>query len=67
MRCGEFRARMRLKEAADVACKRSVFDICSEHAKKTSWADFVSAMQGRWCGTRWWMKKEWEQLNGMFA
>ncbi len=36
-----------LKAAADTEYKRSVFDICSEHARKADWAEFVPAMQNR--------------------
>ena len=59
---------MHLKEAADTAYKRSVFDICSEHAKKANWADFVPAMQGKVVRYEVVDEEEWEQrLNGMFA
>ena len=34
-----------LKAAEDTEYKRSVFDICSEHARKADWAEFVPAMQ----------------------
>ena len=34
-----------LKESEDTDYKRSVFDICTEHARKTDWAQFVPAMQ----------------------
>jgi len=33
-----------LKAAEDTEYKRSVFDICSEHARKADWAEFVPAM-----------------------
>ena len=57
-----------LKEAADTAYKRSVFDICSKHAKKANWADFVPAMQGKVVRYEVVDEEEWEQrLNGMFA
>ena len=57
-----------LKEAADTAYKRSVFDICSEHARKADWADFVPAMQGKVVRYEVVDEEEWEQrLNGMFA
>ena len=36
-----------LKAAADTEYKRSVFDICSEHARKADWAEFVPAMQNK--------------------
>ena len=38
---------LHLKEAADTEYKRSVFDICSQHATRRDWAEFVSAMQGK--------------------
>ena len=38
---------LHLKEAADTEYKRSVFDICSQHATRRDWADFVPAMRGR--------------------
>ncbi len=57
-----------LKEAADTAYKRSVFDICSKHAKKADWADFVPAMQGKVVRYEVVDEEEWEQrLNAMFA
>ena len=57
-----------LKETADTAYKRSVFDICSEHAKKADWADFVPAMKGKVVRYEVVDEEEWEQrLNGMFA
>ncbi len=36
-----------LKAAEDTDYKRTVFDICSEHAKKTDWAEFVPAMRDK--------------------
>ena len=38
---------LHLKEAADTEYKRSVFDICSRHATRRDWAEFVPAMRGR--------------------
>ena len=38
---------LHLKEAADTEYKRSVFDICSQHATRRDWAEFVPAMQGK--------------------
>ena len=38
---------LNLKEAADTEYKRSVFDICSRHATRRNWAEFVPAMRGR--------------------
>ena len=34
-----------LKASEDTKYKRSVFDICSEHARKADWAEFVPAMR----------------------
>ena len=38
---------LHLKEAADTEYKRSVFDICSAHATRREWAEFLPAMQGK--------------------
>ena len=38
---------LHLKEAADTEYKRSVFDICSVHATRRDWAEFVPAMRGK--------------------
>ena len=57
-----------LKDSPDAAYKRSVFDICSQHAKKTDWADFVPAMRGKVVRFEVVDEDEWQQrLNGMFA
>ena len=57
-----------LKEAEDTAYKRSVFDICSEHARKADWAEFVPAMQGKVVRYEVVDENEWEQrLNAMFV
>ena len=57
-----------LKDATDTNYKRSVFDICSQHAKKADWAEFVPAMQGKVVRYEVVDEEEWEQkLNGMFA
>ena len=57
-----------LKDSPDAAYKRSVFDICSQHAKKTDWADFVPAMRGKVVRFEVVDEDEWEQrLNAMFA
>ena len=59
---------LHLREAADTAYKRSVFDLCSEHAKKTDWAAFVPAMRGRVLRYEIVDEDEWEQrLNTMLA
>ncbi|MDE0497591.1 MAG: hypothetical protein OXH86_09575 [Acidimicrobiaceae bacterium] len=36
-----------LKEAEDTEYKRSIFDICNEHARKAEWAELVPAMQSK--------------------
>ena len=57
-----------LKGSEDTAYKRSVFDICSRHAKKTEWADFVPAMRKAAMRFEVVDEDEWEQrLNAMFA
>jgi type III restriction enzyme len=38
---------LHLKLNADTNYKRSVFNICTEHAKKRHWAEFVPAMQNK--------------------
>lgn len=38
---------LHLEQAADTTYKRSVFDLCNEHAKRADWADFVPAMRGK--------------------
>ncbi len=58
---------LHLKQAEDTAYKRSVFDICSEHARKADWAEFVPAMSR--IGMRFEIvdEEEWERrLNAMF-
>ena len=48
--------------------KRSVFDICSEHASKKDWAEFVPAMRGKVMRFEIVDEDEWEQrLNAMLA
>ena len=57
-----------LQESADTTYKRSVFDICSQHAKKTDWATFVPAMRNKVLRFEVVDEGEWEQrLNAMFA
>ena len=59
---------LHLQQAADTAYKRSVFDVCSEHARRVDWAEFVPAMSS--VGMRFEIvdEEEWEQrLNAMFA
>ena len=36
-----------LKASEDTEYKRSVFDICGEHARKADWAEFVPAMRSK--------------------
>ena len=58
---------LHLKQAADTTYKRSIFDICSEHARKADWAKFVPAMSQ--IGMRFEIvdEEEWERrLNAMF-
>ena len=59
---------LHLREAADTAYKRSVFDLCSEHARKTDWAEFVPAMRGRVLRYEIVDEDEWQQrLNTLLA
>ena len=59
---------LHLREAADTAYKRSVFDLCSEHARKTDWAKFVPAMRGRVLRYEIVDEEEWQQrLNTLIA
>ena len=57
-----------LKKFEDTDYKRSVFDICTEHAKKTDWAKFVPAMQSKAMRFEIVDEDEWERkLNEMLA
>ena len=57
-----------LKESADTAYKRSVFDICSEYAKKTDWATFVPAMRNKVVRFEVVDEEEWEKrLNALLS
>ena len=57
-----------LREAADTAYKRSVFDLYSEHAQKTDWAAFVPAMHNRVLRYEIVDEEEWQQrLNAVLA
>ena len=59
---------LHLGQSADTAYKRSVFDLCSRHAKKTDWTEFVPAMRGRIVRFEIVDEDEWEQrLNAMLA
>ena len=42
--------------------KRSMFDLCSQHARKTNWADFVLAMRNKVVRFKEVDQDEWEQL-----
>jgi type III restriction enzyme len=55
-----------LKASEDTEYKRSVFDICSEHARKADWAEFVPAMRDKVMRFEVVDEEEWqERLNGM--
>ena len=57
-----------LKESADTTYKRHVFDICSEHASKKDWAEFVPAMRDKVVNFEVVDEDEWEKrLNAMLA
>ncbi len=55
-----------LKEAEDTEYKRSVFDICSEHARRADWAEFAPAMRSKVMRFEVVDEDEWQaRLNGM--
>ncbi len=55
-----------LKGSEDTEYKRSVFDICSDHARKTDWTRFVPAMQRKVMRFEIVDEEEWQaRLNGM--
>ncbi len=57
-----------LKGSEDTAYKRSVFDLCSKHARKTDWAEFVPAMRNKVVRFEIVDEEEWQQrLNAMLA
>ena len=57
-----------IKRSADTAYKRSVFDICTEHASRTDWTELVPAMRGKVMRFEIVDEDEWEQrLNAMLA
>ena len=59
---------LHLKDSADTSYKRCVFDICSEHAAKKDWADFVPAMQETVVNFEVVDEDEWEKrLNSMIS
>ena len=55
-----------LKTSEDTEYKRSVFDICGEHARKADWAEFVPAMRSKVMRFEVVDEDEWQaRLNGM--
>ena len=55
-----------LKASEDTEYKRTVFDICSEHARSAEWAKFVPAMQNKVVQFEVVDEEEWRaRLNGM--
>ena len=59
---------LHLGGSKDTAYKRSVFDLCSRHAKQQDWAEFAPAMRGRIMRFEIVDEDEWEQrLNAMLA
>ena len=55
-----------LKASEDTEYKRSVFDVCSEHARKADWAEFVPAMRTKVVRFEVVDEDEWQaRLNGM--
>ena len=57
-----------MKQSADTDCKRSVFDICTEHASRKDWAELAPAMRGKVMRFEIVDEEEWEQrLNAMLA
>ena len=57
-----------IKQSADTAYKRSVFDICTEHASKKDWAELAPAMRAKVVRFEIVDEDEWEQrLNAMLA
>ena len=55
-----------LKASEDTEYKRSVFDICSEYARKASWSEFVPSMRSKSMSFTVVDEEEWQdRLNGM--
>jgi len=55
-----------LKTSEDTEYKRSVFDICSDHAREADWAEFVPAMKNKVMRFEVVDEDEWQaRLNGM--
>ena len=66
MRRGQSPSLVYLKASEDTEYKRSVFDICSEHAHKADWAEFVPAMRSKVVRFEVVDEDEWQaRLNGM--
>ena len=59
---------MHLGRSEDAEYKRSVFDLCSRHARKADWAEFVPAMRNRVMRFEVVDEEEWKlRLNALFA
>ena len=57
-----------LQQSSDTDYKRSVFDICSKHAAKKDWAEFVPAMRDRVMRFEIVDEDEWQnRLNAMLT
>ena len=57
---------LHLAHSADTTYKRSVFNICTEHARRQDWAEFVPAMRGKVMRFEVVDEQEWEsRLNAM--
>ncbi|MXZ97413.1 MAG: restriction endonuclease subunit R [Acidimicrobiaceae bacterium] len=55
-----------LKASEDTEYKRSVFDVCSEHARRADWTEFVPAMRTKVLRFEVVDEDEWQaRLNGM--
>ena len=59
---------LHLGQSADTAYKRSVFDLCSRHAKKADWAEFAPAMREKVLRFEVVDEDEWEhRLNALLV
>ena len=57
-----------LGQFEDTEYKRSVFDVCSEHARTADWAEFVPAMRNKVMRFEVVDEEEWEnRLNALLA
>ena len=57
-----------LKASEDTEYKRSVFDVCSDHARSADWAEFVPAMRSRVVRFEIVDEDEWQaRLNSMLS